>query len=166
MGVADYTCSWLITVITLHCPCTLIHLSTVITGDGNHQGAIPNLCPPAVKDYFITACIWWLKTTNNIKLFTNLFVMGPRNSFSLWWSISKLQMNMLKKIKCEWTFWGKSHLLWTSSPFWEHSNVSNFLTTCLSAIMVGSMCSKLALPYRGLLDPLSADQLLGSESDS
>ena len=71
-----------------------------------------------------------------------------------------------EKIKCEWNFWGKSHLVVTSSPFCEHGNVSNFFTTCLSAIMVGSMCSKLALPYRGLLDPLSADQLLGSESDS
>ena len=81
MGVADYTCSWLITVITLHCPCTLIHLSTVITGDGNHQGATLNLCPPAVKVYFITACIWWPKTTNSFQIVYQFVCYGSKEFF-------------------------------------------------------------------------------------
>ena len=104
MGVADYTCSWLITVITLHRPCTLIHLSTVITGDGNHQGATPNLCPPAVKDYFITACIWWPKTTNNLKLFTNLYVM-----------VQGILCHCGGRFRsCKWICWKKSSV---SGPF-------------------------------------------------
>ena len=41
MGVPDCTCSWLITVITLHRHCTLVHSSSVITGPGNHVGGQP-----------------------------------------------------------------------------------------------------------------------------
>ena len=100
--MADYTCSWLITVITLHRPCTLIHLSTVITGNGNHQGATPNLCPPAVKDCFIStpASGGQKQQTISYCLLTNLFVWGPRISFSLWWLLPKLQLNMVKKPPC------------------------------------------------------------------
>ena len=71
MGVADYTCSWLITVITLHRQCSLLHSSTVITGPGNHTGRWPppTSLPTSCQTLFYHPTIWSPQTTFKVFLF-------------------------------------------------------------------------------------------------
>ena len=85
MGVADYTCSWLITVITLHSECSLVHSTAVITGPGNHTGRQPSTSAhhPAAKVYFITQASGHLRLCSNSVLCSstqNWFVVSKGSS--------------------------------------------------------------------------------------
>ena len=74
MGVADYTCSWLITVITLHSECSLVHSTAVITGPGNHTGRQPSTSAhqPAAKVYFITRASGHLNKLCSLFIYSKL----------------------------------------------------------------------------------------------